>query len=398
MTDFATQSAELMRRRKLMEVLGQSSQEAPIRGNTAQALGQVLTKLGTAYITNKNQKEIAGEEAANRAASQQALEAEARQYADQSAAGGNQREAMIKAMTSQFPEMQALGRSSIAAMGKAPEIKQHVIRGKLVEGVPGQAPRVVGDYPAAQDDFSPMETRTGPDGKPMMGQVNLRTKEFHVKGGSGQTFNIGDKQDNMLFEPALKNMAGSRETVIKEQKNLDSAQRIYELSQDPQLISGAFATPLAFLSGVGAKLGLNGPEAAAKTQAMLTDLAGNALARGQEMKGSFSDADIQFLKDVTAGKLEASPQTMRQVAALAYSASHNAILGATEMYSGNKGISEMTQRASAMYPMPPIRHKNLDPKLFTDDEVTGRMRYNSPLTAPKSGKASEPISWRDWKP
>lgn len=297
------------------------------------------------------------------------------------------RRAVVEAMTSQLPELQAIGKADFGQLGKQQEIKQHVINGRLVESIPGQAPRVAGDY-SQNDDYGPMQTLgTDPSGKPIQGQRNSKTGEFKYAPGGGQTINIGEKGDAAMLEPGMKVLDKARTAILGEQKNLDAAKRIYELSQDPQLISGPGATPLMFLSSVGAKLGFNGPEASAKTQALLTDLAGNALARGQEMKGSFSNQDIEFLKDVTAGKIEASPQVMQQVAALAYASAHNGIMAATQQYSGTANTTEQLKKASAMYPMPAIKHGNLDPSRFTDEEGTGYMKYNSPLTGQAGAKA-----------
>lgn len=287
----------------------------------------------------------------------------------------NPREAVIRAMTSRLPEMQAIGQAGMKNIGKPREMKEHVIGDTLIVSDGQGGARVVGSYNKA--DWKE-ETRTV-DGKVMQGQRNEKTGEWKPLSAGGQTINIGEKQDAALLEPGMKILDKARSAILGEQKNLATAERIYQLSQDPQLISGPGATPLGYLSAIGAKLGLNGPEAAAKTQAMLTDLAGNALARGQEMKGSFSDADIKFLQDVTAGRIEASPEVMREVAALAYTTAHNAILENQKQYSGTAEASDQLRRAAGMYPMPAIKHKNLDPKLFTDEEGTGRMRYASPL-------------------
>lgn len=421
--DLIQQGNELARRRKLVEAMQASAmKDSELAGSGQGNILHALTGwLGEGRASEKS-RALGQEEADYRSRYAEALRGEADRYIDTSqgtpgdvmpaaelgggpvrpATSGNPREAMIRAMTSQFPEMQELGQASFKTLGKPQEIKQHVVNGQLVEGVPGGAQRVAWGGPPAKDEFGPLETITGADGKPVQGQYNKRTGEFHVKGGGGQTINVGDKTDAALLSPALEAMKTSRGTILAEQKNLDAAERIYTLSQDPQLISGPGADPLMFLSSVGAKLGFNGPEASAKTQAMLTDLAGNALARGQEMKGSFSDADIKFLQDVTAGRISASPQVMREVAALAYAASHNSILAANQQYSGSANLSEATRKASAMYPMPAIKHKNLDPNLFTDEEGTGRMRYNSVLRKPAASPAptssgSGVKSWRDWK-
>lgn len=415
--DLTQEGQELARRRKVQEALLAQAQASAARASSGK--GDVLDALGS-WLGNRRANsqgaELQASEQAYRQKYEGQLQAGLGKYLDTRNgragevldAGGadalmnggqdpgmlragikaDPRRAVVEAMTSQLPELQAIGKADFGQLGKQQEIKQHVINGRLVESIPGQAPRVAGDY-SQNDDYGPMQTLgTDPSGKPIQGQRNSKTGEFKYAPGGGQTINIGEKGDAAMLEPGMKVLDKARTAILGEQKNLDAAKRIYELSQDPQLISGPGATPLMFLSSVGAKLGFNGPEASAKTQALLTDLAGNALARGQEMKGSFSNQDIEFLKDVTAGKIEASPQVMQQVAALAYASAHNGIMAATQQYSGTANTTEQLKKASAMYPMPAIKHGNLDPSRFTDEEGTGYMKYNSPLTGQAGAKAS----------
>ena len=426
-TDIMSQGQELSRRRKLVEAMQadamtNSELAGSGKGNILNALGGWLGQRRSAEASQA----LSGDEAAYRGEYAKQLGEETNAYLDRSQgrAGdtmseaqvgdlmqndqapqlqepvkANPREAMIRAMTSQFPEMQALGKSQMSLLGKPQEIKQHVINGKLVEGVPGQTPRIAGDY-SQVDEYGPMETLgTDAAGKPIQGQKNRRTGKYEYAPGGGQTINVGGPGDKELFAPALKVLESSREGILGAQKDLNTASRIYELAKDPQVISGFGADKLATISAVGAKLGFNGPEASAKTQALMTDLASTTLAKGQDMKGSFSDKDIEFLKQVSAGNIELNPDTMREVAALAYTAAHNTILNSSKQYSGAAGLTEQTQRASAMYPMPAINHKNLDPALFADDEATGLMRYNSPLTQPAASRAPTKggaVNWREY--
>lgn len=141
--DVITQQDEIARRRKLLNAMQQQSSEAPIVGNTG--LGQALAKIATAYITSKGQGKLAEQETANRAAYGQQLGGEVNAYMDRSQGragdtmddqqaaalmqndvapqlaepvAANPREAIIRAMTSKFPEMQTLGKAGMTQLGK----------------------------------------------------------------------------------------------------------------------------------------------------------------------------------------------------------------------------------------------------------------------------------------
>jgi hypothetical protein len=138
------QQGEIARRRQLMAAMqGQNMQtgiQGSGRGNT---IGQALAKVATAYLLAKNAKELAGEEATNRDQYQQALQGELGSYittrdgsGPQEMQGplepgqedvprpmlpgspGNPREAVVRAMASQFPELQAIGKAEFGGLKK----------------------------------------------------------------------------------------------------------------------------------------------------------------------------------------------------------------------------------------------------------------------------------------
>lgn len=147
--DIITQMEETARRRRLLDALSKSSQEAPLVGKQGgtQAVMQVLSGL----INNYSQGKLSEEEAGNRAKYNTQLGQETNSYLDRMSgkpgqvlndqqAGAlmnnnqdpgplaepvqrNPREAVTRALTSNLPEMQRLGQAGMAGLGKSEDEK-----------------------------------------------------------------------------------------------------------------------------------------------------------------------------------------------------------------------------------------------------------------------------------
>lgn len=250
------------------------------------------------------------------------------------AQAANPREAIVRAMTSQLPEMQAMGKASMSAFGKPRELKEHVIGNQLVVSDGQGGAKVAGTFNKA--DW--VDEDRVINGQQVPGQRNKQDNQWMPRSAQqGTTINLDTKGAGKLQDVALKAMEDTRGTVMGVQKQLDAAQRVLALAEDPQVMTGFGANAITGFSALGAKLGLNGPEGVAKTQALMTDLAQKALDAGQQMKGSFSDNDIKFLKDVTAGSVEYNAETIKHMALLAYTGAHNTLQSALGQYHGAKG-------------------------------------------------------------
>ncbi len=421
--DLMAEGSALERRKKLVETMMKQTQEAEARTST-QENGGILTVIGDLLRKRKAEgmsKQLDADTSAYQQKYGEQLNRELGSYLDtrqgrpatgnelpdgqvgpaipQPAIQADPRKAVMQALASRLPELQKMGQTEFSQLGKQAEVKQHVVGDALIasDGVnPGKV--LYKGEPKPKDQWSDiMQVGTGPDGKPIMGQRNTATGQIHQIGANGQTINIDTKGEGFALQEAGKVLQGARQQMITAQNQIDAATRVYELSKDPQLISGTFAEPTMFLSALGSKLGLNGPDAAAKTQAMMTDLAANALARGQEMKGSFSDADIKFLKEASAGSINLTPEVMRQIAALSFAASHNTILEANKQFDSASSIPGVDPIAR-LFPRPALRYQNIDPERLKDDEQTGRMKYISPLTSPSAAQPKGPkrISMADF--
>lgn len=136
-----TQQGELARRRRLLEAMQGQNMATQIQGSgKGYGIGQALAKVATAYLLGKQGRSMAGEEATNREQYQGALQNELSGYltardgqAPQEMPGpmpdgqsplmspaikANPREAIVRAMASQLPEMQRVGQADFATLKK----------------------------------------------------------------------------------------------------------------------------------------------------------------------------------------------------------------------------------------------------------------------------------------
>lgn len=222
MSDVFSQMTEQKRRRELMAQMLQQSQQAPIVGNTG--LGQALAKLGTAYIVGKGNDRLDKMEADTRSRYNSEMAGELQNFLgryqgkpgevlDDRQAGALMNDnvnpslaepvksdpqgALMAAMASRFPELQAIGKTGLPAvlksgMEKPAAPKRHVINGKLVEDTETGS-RVVGDYSEPKDKYSEPYTIPGAGGQPLLVRKNLATGKVEpVDTGVKQIVNTGD--------------------------------------------------------------------------------------------------------------------------------------------------------------------------------------------------------------
>lgn len=156
------------------------------------------------------------------------------------------RKAVLDALTSRLPEMQAMGKAGL----KPRETKEHIIDNKLIRSDGLTTPTVAGDYgtPKQKDKYGPIEV-VGKDaqGRPIQGQRNLETGKIEPIGNSGQTINVGGpviKGQNAGFEAwakeavnTVKEVSGMARSSVK---MLGQLQQVEKLSD-----AGTFGGPTA---------------------------------------------------------------------------------------------------------------------------------------------------------
>ena len=297
------------------------------------------------------------------------------------------RKAAIQALTSGIGPLQQLGQMDLRSIGKNSltpiEMLKLAGEGKFtpesaVAAATSLNPHQLKGAPKKEDNWTdPYEMNVG--GRPLLVRRNLKNNEVVAISG-GQTINIDTQGDKAAIENSVKLLGPLREQMQTSRGMIDTASRIMQLSKDPQVIQGFGANAGAGLAALSAKLSFSGPDGAAKTQALMKDLAANALDMGQKMKGSFSDADILFLKEAAAGNINLTPEAIQHAAGLAMMAGHNTLVDARKQFDEVK----KTPGASAIagqYPAPRWGSYSLPKDLFTSDEGS-YVTFNSPLLKP----------------
>ena len=334
----------------------------------------------------------------------------------------DQRAAVMQALLSQMPELRKIGMEGLAGLGKqqgnsaldylklsgdySPESriqaainqdpsrlaampKHTVINGQLVTepGASGAVPRVAGDF---RDQFkTPGQVGTDPStGKPMLGQETLGTGEVKfAPAGTNISLGIDNVGNKEALGQAGKVMEGARNGIISAQQSFASSERLYSLMSDPQVISG-FASNIGLgLASIGSKLGIGGADSAAKTQAAMAEMAQMALKMGEQMKGSFSNQDIIFLKEAASSNINFDAATIKRMAGLVMASSHNAIMTNNDQLESSRKVPGASA-ISLNYPTPVIKHSipfDTDSKFVPDDQ-TGRVTYRD-LSSPAAANA-----------
>lgn len=298
----------------------------------------------------------------------------------------NPREAVIRAMTSQLPEMQAMGKAAMSTMGKAPEYTAHVIGNQLVLTDKAGNVKEGGTYNKA-DWVDENKVINGVD---TIGQRNKQTNEWHARGPAGTTVNLDTKGQTEVQKDALAAMKSSREQALAAQDQVQSASNLLQMLDDPQVRTGFGASATNGLAAIGAKLGFNEGDSVAKTQAVAQELAKNTLAAGQQMKGAFSDKDVVFLNQVAAGKVDFTPEMLQRMASLAYAAAHNTLMNTTEQWQGASKIKGI-EGAEGVYPYPKLSYNAAitDRPGFRMDG-NGRLQYLGVPATPAAGAKTAP--------
>lgn len=302
---------------------------------------------------------------------------------------GNPREAIIRAMTSQLPEMQKMGKTQMDAIGKPRDITEHVIGGQIIRSDKVNPPQVAGTYGS---EWGPVESiGTAPNGQPLLGQRNKQSGEVKYA-PAGQTINVGDKGQTKVQDAAIKAMGESRTQTMSLQGILDTSQRVLTLLDDPQVQTGFAASPVTGAMAIGAKLGWNGEEGVAKTQSLAGELAKNTLAAGQSMKGSFSDKDIEFLTAASLGKIDFNAAALKRIALLAYMGGHNEMFNADAQYNGAASIPGLEGMTSVL-PKPKV---TWDARIGDRPEFErldgGRLRYVGDTVKPAAAGGRKRMS------
>ena len=336
-SDVSVEAATLARRQKLLEAMQARVMNPQITGPKGYAIGQLLANLGTSNILEKGEgkekEKIRENEAARSASLSQNLGA----YMDmrQGRAGdtmdagqvqnlmqndvapqlnepikANPQEAVLRAMASQHPELQAIGKMDLAAQltgKKEKDFEDKIMPDGSVQRIftSGEI-KQLGNFAKKDDQWSEPYLMRGTDGKPLMVKKNLTTNEVDVVDKAPKITATANSSSSSIvpkgeteFSKALgKDVAEeykqARQTAQQAYKAKSFVGQMEKLEQ-----SGIFTGPTAniatTLGAVGQTLGIPVDTAKlANSQAFQQQFAAqvaNVLTMGGGIGRSMTDAD-----------------------------------------------------------------------------------------------------------
>lgn len=336
-SDVTAEAAALARRQKLLDAMQQKALSPQFQGNTAQGIGQLLASLGTTWLLKGAQDDQVERMKVNERERMQSLSQNLNVFLDTSNGRPGQvmttdqadnlmngdvapeladpikadpRRAVVQAMASQHPELQAIGKMGMQELmkqGARPGFKDHMTQdGSLVRVLDDGTVKSLGNFAKPKDQWSEPFTIQGVDGKPLMVKRNLATNEVDVV----------DKAPKVTATASAnaKTIAGQGETEFAKNLGKDMAEEFKAARQNAQSAykaksfvgqmqkleeSGIFTGPTAnistTLSAVGQALGLPVDEGKlANSQAFQQQFASqvaNVLTAGGGIGRSMTDAD-----------------------------------------------------------------------------------------------------------
>ena len=336
-SDVSVEAATLARRQKLLEAMQARAMNPQITGSKGYAIGQLLANLGTSYILAKGEGKEKEKVRENEAARSASLSQNLGAYMDmrQGRAGdtmdagqvqnlmqndvapqlnepitANPREAVIRAMASQHPELQAIGKMDLAAQltgKKEKDFEDKIMPDGSVQRIftSGEI-KQLGSFAKKDAQWSEPYLMRGTDGKPLMVKKNLTTNEVDVVDKAPRITATANSSSNSIvpkgeteFSKALgKDVAEeykqARQTAQQAYKAKSFVGQMEKLEQ-----SGIFTGPTAniatTLGAVGQTLGIPVDTAKlANSQAFQQQFAAqvaNVLTMGGGIGRSMTDAD-----------------------------------------------------------------------------------------------------------
>lgn len=361
MADLYADQESIQRRRQLLAAMQGQNLGGKIEGNGKQALVQALSKLGTAYVLKNGGSKLDQENSDNQTAQQAQLGAELENYMNtrQGRPGetmsdaqvqnlmqndqapqlaepvqADPRKAVLQAMTSRDPRMQAVGAAGLQELGKGPAKPEVMnVNGKLVRIGPDGMPTQVGDYSDPKPKWGNVEQFGAVAGKPLMGQRDQTSGKVDWAPTGGVNVGVdvnmpGEKKGVEKFQekqieslmPGGEDFAaakGSAEAVRANQESLGS------INAGGQ--TGFAGEAVQVLRKMGTMVGIGDAATTTNTDALGAQLGQRVLAKlGGKLGGQISDGDREFLSKVS-GNLTTDPAALKRLIAIDTFASLEAI-------------------------------------------------------------------------
>lgn len=158
-------------------------------------------------------------------------------------------------------------------------------------------------------------------GIPEADRTPVQSQELEILGqrlrGSGTNVNVNTERTftGELGQQAVKDLTEARQAARIAPTLALRAERVNRLLESGA-ITGTGANFFSSLANALTTAGIIPPDAAANTQMLGAELAGQALSASQLLKGPTSDRDITFLREASAGNITFNEQTIRRIARL----------------------------------------------------------------------------------
>ena len=336
-SDVSVEAATLARRQKLLEAMQARAMNPQITGSKGYAIGQLLANLGTSYILEKGEGKEKEKVLENEAARSASLSQNLGAYMDmrQGRAGdtmdagqvrnlmqndvapqlnepikANPREAVIRAMASQHPELQAIGKMDLAAQltgKKEKDFEDKIMPDGSVQRIftSGEI-KQLGNFAKKDAQWSEPYLMRGTDGKPLMVKKNLTTNEVDVVDKAPKiTATANSSSSSIVPKGETEFSKALGKDVAEEYKQArQTAQQAYkaksfvgqmEKLEESGIFTGPTANIATTLGAVGQTLGIPVDTAKlANSQAFQQQFAAqvaNVLTMGGGIGRSMTDAD-----------------------------------------------------------------------------------------------------------
>jgi hypothetical protein len=345
---------------------------------------------------------------------------------DEQGAAMKRRQAIIEAMASNHPVLRQVGATAFSGLGKEqmsqkdwlgladkfdpqsvleaqrtgdtsrlrPKKQTHVVNNQIVQ-VDGSAAQPLGDF---GDKYSPVgRIATGPDGKPVIGQTDLRSGKANFAPGGGTTVNV-DTQGT-AEKAFAKGLAEERAKVITKsyEKAQGVPQTIATLDEAANALqagikSGQTAEVALVMSKLSKSFGLGEVDPSiANTEEFRAKMANSVLEILKTLRPA-SDKDVEYAEKAAGGKITLDDQTMLRLVNSAKAAGVNTWLGHARLLDKNRDASGALPQDISTFEVPLTF--NMDAGQF--DFRNGMFQVKPPPAAWKRGTTQTPMSLDDY--
>lgn len=252
---------------------------------------------------------------------------------------------------------------------------------------------LTGQLPAgnsyAPPPLKPSEFGTAPDGATYVRDFNRKNEGSTKFAPKGIVIdNAGEKAaDKAVGAKIPERFDELTKTAQAAMNTMESARRIQGIIQEPAVLTGFGAGAREGVASLGALLGLTGPDAAAKTQALLAEMAGQTLANVKKLPGAITEKERPFLELASSGRIEFTKEAIQRLADISLMANHNLLVQTRSDYESAAASKQgAASGAAEVWPFPKGWEFSADPaKYIETGKGTGRYRLrdlgNTPAPA-----------------